>query len=55
MIQYEKAAYTVMLGNIAEGSMVTSTRCVSQCTGCTCSCRCSCSGGVISDVEWEDM
>lgn len=55
MIQYEKNAYEAMLGNITESIMVAAARCVSQCTGCMCNCRCSCSGGVIADVEWEEM
>jgi len=55
MIQYEKTAYVGMLGSITENIMITSTNCVSQCTGCMCNCRCSCSGGVIADVEWEEM
>ena len=55
MIQYEKTAYVGMLGSITENIMITSTNCVSQCTGCMCNCRCSCSGAVIADVEWEEM
>lgn len=55
MIQYEKAAYDTMLGNITEEAIETSVACMSQCTGCMCNCRCSCSGGVIADVEWEEM
>lgn len=55
MIQYEKAAYDAMLGNITEEAIEMSVACMSQCTGCMCNCRCSCSGGVIADVEWEEM
>lgn len=55
MIQYEKTAYDAMLGNITEDAIEMSVACISQCTGCMCNCRCSCSGGVIADVEWEEM
>ena len=55
MINYNNDAYTIMLGNINEETMMVADKCVSQCTGCMCNCRCSCSGGIISDFEWEDM
>ena len=54
MLVYDADAYTVMMGNISEDMVNASAKCVSQCTGCTCSCRCSCSGGIISDLEWEE-
>lgn len=53
MIQYEKADFEKMYGNITEEAIATAANCVSQCTGCMCNCRCSCSGGVIADVDWE--
>ena len=55
MIKIHADAYAEMLGNIDAKSLVTSVKCVSQCTGCMCNCRCSCSGGVISDFEWEEL
>ena len=53
MIQYEKADFEKMYGNITAETIVSAANCVSQCTGCMCNCRCSCSGGVIADVDWE--
>jgi len=53
MIQYEKADFEKMYGNITAETIVSAANCVSQCTGCMCNCRCSCSGGVIVDVDWE--
>ena len=55
MIQYEAKAYGEMLGNITESIIQMAGKCMAQCTGCMCNCRCSCSGGIIADVEWEDM
>ena len=48
-------SYAEMLGAIDIEALITSVNCVSQCTGCMCSCRCTCSGGIISDVEWEEL
>lgn len=55
MINYNADSYEKMLGNIDENIISNSVKCVSQCTGCMCNCRCSCSGGIIADVEWEEM
>ncbi|SCW50503.1 Cys-rich radical SAM target, FibroRumin family [Lachnospiraceae bacterium C10] len=55
MIQYDSKAYDTMLGNISQATVECTATCMSQCTGCMCNCKCSCSGGVIADVEWEDM
>ncbi|ERI04017.1 hypothetical protein HMPREF9069_01782 [Atopobium sp. oral taxon 810 str. F0209] len=55
MIQVSSDAYAEMLGSIDAKALITSVKCVSQCTGCMCNCRCSCSGGLISDFEWEEL
>lgn len=55
MIQYNKNSYEAMLGKITEVTINAAARCMSQCTGCMCNCRCSCSGGIIAEVEWEEM
>lgn len=55
MLVYSVDSYEKMLGNISEKAIVGSVSCMSQCTGCKCSCKCSCSGGVIADVDWEEM
>lgn len=55
MISYNVDSYGKMLGNITEKTMRSAASCISQCTGCMCNCRCSCSGGIIADVDWEEM
>lgn len=55
MIDYNVNSYGKMFGNITEKTIVNSASCISQCTGCMCNCRCSCSGGIIADVDWEEM
>lgn len=55
MINYNGEDYNKMLGNISEKIIDCAVSCISQCTGCVCSCRCSCSGGIIADVEWEEV
>lgn len=57
MINYNVDSYGKMLGNITEKTIASppSCSCISQCTGCMCNCRCSCSGGIIADVDWEEM
>lgn len=55
MINYSVESYGKMFGLITEKTIADAASCISQCTGCMCSCRCSCSGGIISDVEWEDI
>lgn len=55
MINYNVDSYGKMLGNITEKTIQSSASCMSQCTGCMCNCRCSCSGGIIADVDWEEM
>ena len=55
MIQYEEKDYEEMLGNITESVITVAAKCMGQCTGCMCNCRCSCSGGIIADVEWEEL
>jgi len=55
MISYKNDSYEQMLGNITVETMVNAAKCVSQCTGCMCNCKCACSGGIIADVEWEEM
>lgn len=54
MLTYGKSAYEALLDKISEEEFVAA-KCVSQCTGCMCNCRCSCSGGVIAEVEWEEL
>lgn len=55
MLIYNVTSYEKMLGNINDKAMDSAVSCMSQCTGCKCSCKCSCSGGVIVDVDWEEM
>lgn len=55
MLIYNVDSYEKMLGNINEKVIASAVSCMSQCTGCKCSCKCSCSGGVIADVDWEEM
>lgn len=55
MINYNVDSYGKMLGNITEKTIQSAASCMSQCTGCMCNCRCSCSGGIIADVDWEEM
>lgn len=55
MIDYSLISYEKMLGKITEKTMLSADICISQCTGCMCSCRCSCSGGIIADVDWEEI
>lgn len=55
MINYNVDSYEKMLGNINEKTIANAASCISQCTGCMCNCRCSCSGGIIADVDWEEM
>lgn len=55
MLIYGVDSYEKMLGNINEKTIVSAASCISQCTGCKCNCKCSCSGGVIADVDWEEM
>ncbi len=55
MTNYNVDYYGKMFGNITENTIVNAASCISQCTGCTCNCRCSCSGGIIADVDWEEM
>lgn len=55
MINYNSSSYSMMLGNISEKTIENAASCISQCTGCMCNCRCSCSGGIIAEVEWEEM
>lgn len=55
MINVCQEAYEKMLGTITEETIEMAVKCISQCTGCMCNCRCSCSGGIIADVEWEDI
>lgn len=52
---YNVDSYEKMLGNINEKAIISAASCISQCTGCKCTCKCSCSGGVIADVDWEEM
>lgn len=54
MISYEDSDYEALMGNIDSETVYTAKVCTSQCTGCMCQCRCSCSGGVVSDVDWEE-
>ena len=54
MINYSTETYGKMLGNINEMTISMAAKCVSQCTGCMCNCRCSCSGGIITEVDWEE-
>lgn len=55
VISYNVDSYGKMLGNITEKTAASAPSCISQCTGCMCNCRCSCSGGIIADVDWEEM
>lgn len=55
MLNYNVNSYSMMLENISEKAIESVGSCISQCTGCMCNCRCSCSGGIIADVEWEEM
>lgn len=55
MFIYNVDSYEKMLGNINEKAIISAASCISQCTGCKCTCKCSCSGGVIADVDWEEM
>lgn len=55
MINYNCESYEKLLGKITEMTIASVASCISQCTGCMCNCRCSCSGGIISDVDWEEM
>ena len=55
MLNYNVDSYEKMLGNINEKVIASAASCMSQCTGCKCSCKCSCSGGIIADVDWEEM
>ena len=55
MLIYNVDSYEKMLENIDEKAFVSVASCMSQCTGCKCNCKCSCSGGIIADVDWEEI
>lgn len=55
MLEFDPVAYSLLFGKIEENNHTLSPKCIGQCTGCMCACRCSCSGGIISDIEWEEI